>query len=1055
MNNPNSTLSGLLDDETNKKLKLALENWFGELYAAGIKNIDKIPELKGIFTTSPTRTIEKHYEEQIASGYSNLCRTQNPKLFRKDLEICFRVLAIVMLDVSLISTSSLIRIWNTIGNELQNGGLALQLVTLFVCNTREFVTKVEGEKSRTILENLREKLMQCIPASRTINMTDSLRETLIAIDEILHPPKVVEPKKLALEEFETLLKSKEIIRSEKLEAVLMKLNNSKNDLKNVARAFIDSAKHRKEITKLAMQIDNSLRATSDFSFKENLVNYTQNALKKVHKFDLEKVENLVILTSELYNIGWVEQPQLISCMDKLSFKNFATVNQVVMFESMLKAVKAEMIRRNHVGKCKNYIEMLTLKISESINQSSDISFMRSQFNCIQICEEIVDEVKKSHDFDLGLKNLKKVKVVENCKETIANISYESLKKSTANLSKTISSLEQSFDQNRKNCFQKCNELSSCFVELTPDNLEKAVKAAQKVLDTENNFENTDNISESLSKECDSIKGFTLVIDNVLKSPKICFDDNLKKFVNKIIKNLSKFDKLSKSAEEIERANNLVLFTGELYKAQWIDFSQLTSCMDKLSLKNFVTAHQVSMFESLLRVVKAEMIEQRHVGNCKRYIVMLKLKSAELKKLSETNNKLRDKVQKCIEMCEQVIKGTNDEENFSVFPLIQNKITIGTIEDFNIILNNLSLKNLKEVAQKLKKQISPEVLTILMRKAYESPSIVVKLFKEINSTSLSDFSQKYCHEKILNYKSVVENNSQNKNLPCLVYFIGELYNEGVANEKLVIYCLETLFHTTNEGTIECIMILVSIVGEKFEINCKEVLDRYFKYFNFIVNHEETGTHLAKTYSYLIEVQKNEWKNSEEITLPMIDLLTEKVNSENIALVSRTISRLISNCDETAANFIRKVFELITFKRNYSKICAKLLQIMTKLSLKSSYVRLLQDFLVVRKAVFAAIPEENFSELVKVRLGRFIIFVAELFKLDVISQESTEIWFEDKIIMNLIIEDAVFLSCAVGEKVNKTDENGKLEIQLKFLDRKIENCFDNLKLISLKDIKELKK
>jgi hypothetical protein len=561
------------------------------------------------------------------------------------------------------------------------------------------------------------------------------------------------------------------------------------------------------------------------------------------------------------------------------------------------------------------------------------------------------------------------------------------------------------------------------------------------------FKNISKIFFESVKHRDDIGKLAKEINAQLKnnhetSEDICFDKTLLNILQNSFKKLPKFDQLS-TEEDIESAEFLVRLTGELYNIEWIDQPKLISCMDKLALNSFGSDHQLKMFHNLLQNVEGEMVRQKQAGKCKYYL--------ELLNTTDKNKKV--KFLKCVEILQRILKVTKEQDESD------DKVE----DEFDELLEKMLKETINEVAQKLALMFSTDaaenVLIMLAKftsKSFENPKLYAKLVKATNSSTFKSLVLDQCQEDFLDSTS---SSKVEPKVIDLVEFIGELYNEDLAPERLVNVCMDVLFGVKSpcDVTVDSISLLIRTVRARMESSDKDKLDHYFKYFSYVVDLKE-DSYRSIVFEFLIALRNNEWKCDENVAKPLVDHHVNQICEAEVPSISLKLTKLIEDSETIAIVVIRKIWEVVILKPESISLCVNLTNEMSNLELmqedgtKLKFAELLIQFLTQRHAAFAAIPTEQFSDKIKCRLGQVIIFVAELDQLEIVSDGFMELWLDEKFIKNLNVIHAAQVSAVMS---TRTDEILSVELKLKLmiLDDKINEAVSKFSELIQKDINEL--
>lgn len=154
--------------------------------------------------------------------------------------------------------------------------------------------------------------------------------------------------------------------------------------------------------------------------------------------------------------------------------------------------------------------------------------------------------------------------------------------------------------------------------------------------------------------------------------------------------------------------------------------------------------------------------------------------------------------------------------------------------------------------------------------------------------------------------------------------------------------------------------------------------------------------------------------------------------NVLLLEKCSKRtdLFVNILKTSKTQKLRMIAVISFSWNLATMDINVQEKYAKLMKEASSLRSAQGENATKqfKKIFAKFLEfrmksnfpvdKSLTEDDKMKLGLMINFVAELYKIDAISDESFGLWFEPNMINNLNLEDAARLSFIIGEKICKS-------------------------------------
>jgi hypothetical protein len=376
-----------------------------------------------------------------------------------------------------------------------------------------------------------------------------------------------------------------------------------------------------------------------------------------------------------------------------------------------------------------------------------------------------------------------------------------------------------------------------------------------------------------------------------------------------------------------------------------------------------------------------------------------------------------------------------------------------------MFDDLTNENFASTAEKITEIVKSEnaedfllLLATLTSKVSKKSKILAKLVREVEKYApIVEILLDYCNENFLDHQ---KNGKINEKILAVVNFVGELYNLDLASDDFIKLWFDVLFAAENssELTIDCITCLIRIVGKSIETKCKEKIEKYFKYFGYVIKNSKEKNqenYTTKIFNFLIKLRANDWEFSDDICNDLIEFYFVKfANDENISLTGIRLRFFIGDSEEIANLVIREIWKILMLKPSESKSCLKVIKEIGILNLqKKIFNDLLMHFFTNRKFAFMAIKQEEFTETIKKRLGNVAKFCAELFSFDFISEEFLSIWLEENVVERLNVEDAAAISSMIGQKVFKS-ENLDVKLLLLSLDEKImkemELTLENMKL-----------
>lgn len=363
--------------------KNVVENWFVILFKKGATDQDFHVEIIETFNDTCSK-VDSHFQlSDLRKLLQSLANAAFKRIFQMDERTVtnrsrsnLSAFVVRLATAQLIAPSGIVNIWTTLSKYSLNNFEDLLNFIKFINQTKSLVKHCDDSKTVSILKELLDKLQDY---SESINSESKRREfedfisyynsiTKDKKKQILESKSAYASSLTVFEEFDLILTSTFCLHVPKLEDIIDRLENSEYALRKFVKVYSDFVKQDENYRNWTLLINSKMETkfNNEFSFKKIMTTLTINNIKKIPKMEqiadsqeITQIIGVLRVTAELYNIGWVEEGKLVSCMDKLSVYNFETNHQLEMFHMLLKLVSQKMIKKKHVGKCRRYRDILT------------------------------------------------------------------------------------------------------------------------------------------------------------------------------------------------------------------------------------------------------------------------------------------------------------------------------------------------------------------------------------------------------------------------------------------------------------------------------------------------------------------------------------------------------------------------------------------------------------------------------------------------------------------------------------------------------------------------
>merc|ERR1712226_1808534 len=92
----------------------------------------------------------------------------------------------------------------------------------------------------------------------------------------------------------------------------------------------------------------------------------------------------------------------------------------------------------------------------------------------------------------------------------------------------------------------------------------------------------------------------------------------------------------------------------------------------------------------------------------------------------------------------------------------------------------------------------------------------------------------------------------------IRFVGELFKLDFITEKIMHSCIEILFKTKDEDSLECLCQFLTTIGRKMDHDAgKNLMDHYFKQIKQIVADKQASPRIRSMLSVLVELRDDKW------------------------------------------------------------------------------------------------------------------------------------------------------------------------------------------------------
>lgn len=342
-----------------------------------------------------------HLKKLLQSLANAEFRRINQRDERTEYRINFCAFIVRLATAQLIAPSGIVNIWATLTKHFLDHFDDLWMCIKFINQTKSLVKHCDDRKTVLILKEIPDKLKEHEKSINSESNRMELEDFFSYYNSITKDKKkpTVESKSAPassitiFDEFASILSSTFYLHVPKLEDIIDRLESTDQALRKFVKVYFDFVKHDENVRNWTMLINSKMETkfNSELSFKKIITTLTINNIKKIPKMnhiddpqEITQTIGVLRVTAELYNIGWIEEGKLISCMDKLSANNFETNHQLEMFHMLLKLVYQKMTKNKHVGKCRRYRDILT-----EDNNAISLETQKKRDDVIKMLEKVV------------------------------------------------------------------------------------------------------------------------------------------------------------------------------------------------------------------------------------------------------------------------------------------------------------------------------------------------------------------------------------------------------------------------------------------------------------------------------------------------------------------------------------------------------------------------------------------------------------------------------------------------------------------------------------------
>lgn len=453
------------------------------------------------------------------------------------------------------------------------------------------------------------------------------------------------------------------------------------------------------------------------------------------------------------------------------------------------------------------------------------------------------------------------------------------------------------------------------------------------------------------------------------------------FKNILIDTIVKRFENSPSEEEAELEKRMVVaLYGVMYNINWIKQTTLNTFIGALkTLKNDIL--YIVLLQSLLTSSGMKLSMQ----GSKEQMIELRDEVKKISKKEEKEGHLKYLIQDTLHTLNYIVGiREQNEPKFEAEKEVANvteRLTIDNLfkdmceETYLDVINDVKSKPIENVEEFIEKLINKALSSCAIMVARATRDICTTVYmREVLSNKI--------HSTFLDY---VKDDNKSGSTIRLLHFIGELFNLDVLLNEFINVCFDILFEHNGEIGTTGISVLLRNVGAKMEIGNTQKLESYFQFFDHVVMTEHSRR--SREFKKLKALRANDW-NEHGIQHSYEDFLMlytiENAEAEEVIVKFHTNHAEIEK-------FIFAMWKTVLKDPHpsYAELCQKL----SKYSPEFNHALL--DFLTSRCNTFANLESQHYNESVNCRLGKVIVFISELYQMNVIPDHLFEIWIDPRL------------------------------------------------------------
>jgi hypothetical protein len=182
----------------------------------------------------------------------------------------------------------------------------------------------------------------------------------------------------------------------------------------------------------------------------------------------------------------------------------------------------------------------------------------------------------------------------------------------------------------------------------------------------------------------------------------------------------------------------------------------------------------------------------------------------------------------------------NEKLYSSFICILNKLSDSNFNDLAKDLLNLQINKEEQIIKLIELIISKATTEIKYSNVY------AKLSKQLSSYYIKDGEKNIYFREILIVKcqalfnNCLSGKLQKDNAKSFIIFLGELYNNELLSNKIILSCFSVLFNNINDMSIILICTLIKSIKDKYSKICADEFNIVLKKLNSIKEDNNTNT-----------------------------------------------------------------------------------------------------------------------------------------------------------------------------------------------------------------------